>query len=190
MDKTKALLVCVGLVTLWFFIREETPSVVAQPKPAAPAGTDDQDKAKQDKARQDRIDEKLKKTPLQAFMRLKLAASNQVLEGLVVDDLDLVVQGSDSLLEISAAEKWRASNDMMYLQNSRGFRRSVEVLRDKAKKKSIDGAALAWVDVTMSCIHCHEWVRNVLIADLSTPNGTSGPVDLTKTVSTKAAATD
>jgi hypothetical protein len=99
-------------------------------------------------------------------MRMKLDASNRILEGLVVDDLKLVVKGSEALLKMSAAEKWRASNDMMYLQHSRDFRRSVETLRNKAKKQSIDGAALAWVDVTMSCIQCHEWVRNVLVADL------------------------
>ncbi len=110
---------------------------------------------------------------LKGFMRMKLEASNRILEGLVVDDLTLVVKGSEALLKMSAAEKWRASNDMMYLQRSRDFRQSVETLRNKATKQSIDGAALAWVDVTMSCIQCHEWVRNVLVADL--PSGVIVP---------------
>jgi hypothetical protein len=29
----------------------------------------------------------------------------------------------------------------------------------KAKDKNIDGVALAYVDVTLSCVRCHEYVR-------------------------------
>ncbi|MCP4782818.1 MAG: hypothetical protein GY903_15340 [Fuerstiella sp.] len=159
MNRIHTLLTCTGLVTLWFIIRDDTPGAVAQQQsePVAVA------------LRQDvrDVDTKGQEAILKGFMRMKLNASNQILEGLVVDDLTLVVKGSEALLKMSAAEKWRASNDMMYLQRSRDFRQSVELLRNKAKKASIDGAALAWVDVTMSCIQCHEWVRNVLVADLS-----------------------
>lgn len=104
-------------------------------------------------------------TELATFMRKKLRASNQVLEGLVMDNPELVTQGAEQMLTMSRAEGWRASNDMMYLQHSREFRRSVEVMRSKAEKRSIDGAALAWMDVTLNCIQCHEWVRDTIIAD-------------------------
>ena len=105
------------------------------------------------------------RSPLQSFMHQKLEASNQILEGLVIDKMQKVNAGADILLEMSDAEKWRASNDMLYLQHSRSFRDSVKELKKKAKKGSVDGAALAWMDVTLNCIQCHEWVRNVLIAD-------------------------
>jgi len=107
--------------------------------------------------------------PLNDFMRRKLHASNQILEGLVTDRMSIVESGAKLLLEMSDAEQWRASNDALYLQFSRTFRDSVETLIDKAERKSIDGVALAWMDVTMNCIQCHEWVRNVMVADLDAP---------------------
>ena len=107
----------------------------------------------------------VEKKALSVFMRKKLGASNSILEGLVTDDLKMVARGADALLEMSDAEKWRASNDMMYLNHSREFRSSVEAMLKKADKGSIDGAALAWVDVTMNCIKCHEWVRDTMLAD-------------------------
>ena len=106
-----------------------------------------------------------KKTLLQLFMREKLSSSNRILEGLVVDDLKMVSSGADALLQMSVAEEWRASNDMLYRQHSREFQSSVQTLRDKADQGSIDGVALAWVDVTLNCVQCHEWVRNMLLAD-------------------------
>lgn len=105
--------------------------------------------------------------PLQGFMRLKLRASNHILEGLVVDDMKKVNTGARMLLEMSVEEHWRASNDMLYLQHSRTFRDSVKKLQKKAKDHSLDGVALAWMDVTLNCIECHEWVRNTLIADIN-----------------------
>lgn len=104
-------------------------------------------------------------TEVARFMRKKLAASNKILEGLCVDDMTLVDQGAAALLKMSDAERWRASTDMMYLHHSREFRRAVETLQQKAKKKNPDGSALAWVDVTMSCIRCHAWVRDTMVAD-------------------------
>lgn len=102
---------------------------------------------------------------LSDFMRKKLHASNLILEGLVTDRLAMVESGAKVLLDMSDAEQWRASNDALYLQYSRAFHDSVETLIEKAERKSIDGVALAWMDVTMNCVQCHEWVRNVMIAD-------------------------
>ena len=104
-------------------------------------------------------------SPLSGFMHAKLDASNRILEGLVIDDMRKVKSGADELLQMSDAEQWRASNDMLYLQHSRTFRESVTALREKAGRGSIDGVALAWMDVTLNCIRCHEWVRNVMIAE-------------------------
>lgn len=104
-------------------------------------------------------------SPLSGFMHAKLDASNRILEGLVIDNMKKVKSGADALLQMSDAEQWRASNDMLYLQHSRTFRESVTALQEKAGRGSVDGVALAWMDVTLNCIRCHEWVRNVMIAD-------------------------
>lgn len=103
---------------------------------------------------------------LSKFMRQKLAASNSVLEGLVMDDLKAVTKASDKLLQMSMTEKWRVTNDPTYARFSKDYQRTVERLKAKSKQGTVDGAALAWMDVTLSCIECHEWVRNVVIVEL------------------------
>ena len=110
--------------------------------------------------------------PLSVFMQQKLDASSEILKGLMIEDYKLIQKNADVLLKMSRQERWRASNDMMYLQNSNQFRNTVEELRTKAIRKSTDGASLAWVNVTMSCIQCHNWVRNIMLADL---NAEAGP---------------
>jgi len=105
-----------------------------------------------------------KKTALQTFMRRKLEASQKILEGLAVEDYDLMGQGAKDLKGISAAAEFVISKDALYTQHANEFRRIADRLEKTAKDKRLDGSALAYMDLTMSCIECHRFVRNVLIA--------------------------
>ena len=109
------------------------------------------------------------KTALAEFMHAKLDASTEILEGLLMEDEKKIIKGAEKLREMSQAEKWRISNDMMYRHHSEDFRRNVDKLITSAKGNSIDRAALNWFDVTLSCIDCHRWVRRVLIAEADDP---------------------
>jgi hypothetical protein len=102
---------------------------------------------------------------LQRFMRQKLQASNLILEGLCTEDLKMVTDGAATLMKMSKEEKWRVSNDMMYRRYSKEFVNAVEELEQEAKDNDMDGTSMAWVNVTMKCLKCHEWVRNTVIAD-------------------------
>ncbi len=108
---------------------------------------------------------KEEKKPLSVFMRKKLAASSMILEGLAMEDYFLIEEGARKLREMSKAEKWRVHNDPMYRQFSGEFQRITEKLSEAAKDEKLDTAALRWVDATMSCIECHQYVRKVLIAE-------------------------
>jgi hypothetical protein len=102
---------------------------------------------------------------LQRFMRQKLQASNLILEGLCTENLKMVSEGSDTLMKMSREEHWRVSNDMMYRRYSEQFVSAVEELKHEADDLDMNGASTAWVDVTMKCLRCHEWVRNTVVAD-------------------------
>lgn len=102
---------------------------------------------------------------LSRFMRQKLQASNLILEGLCTEDLKMVSDGAETLRKMSTEEKWRVSNDMMYRRYSKEFVNAVEELDHEAKDNDMDGTSMAWVNVTMKCLKCHEWVRNSVIAD-------------------------
>lgn len=102
---------------------------------------------------------------LARFMRQKLQASNLILEGLCTEDLAMVTDGSATLMKMSGEEKWRVSNDIMYRRYSTEFVQAVEELQQEAKDNDMDGTSLAWVNVTMKCLKCHEWVRNTVLAE-------------------------
>lgn len=101
---------------------------------------------------------------LSKFMRQKLQASSQILEGLCTEDLELVSEGSAVLLQMSNEERWRVSNDIMYRRYSKEFATAVEELQKESEDQDMDGTSLAWVNVTMKCLKCHEWVRNTVLA--------------------------
>lgn len=102
---------------------------------------------------------------LERFMRQKLQASSLILEGLCTENLKMVSDGSGTLMKMSHEEQWRVSNDMMYRRYSEQFLHSVEELKREADELDMNGASTAWVDVTMKCLKCHEWVRNTILAD-------------------------
>ena len=96
---------------------------------------------------------------LQTFMRKKLDASSQILEGLTTEDSQLIQRGANSLLELSKAEKWKILIDSGYREHTVDFRNTVKKLVEAAEKNNFDNAALQWFDVTKSCIECHQDVR-------------------------------
>jgi hypothetical protein len=106
---------------------------------------------------------------LRQFMRIKLNASGKVLEGLAVEDFDLLKEGAQTLNEMSQAEQWRVSNDALYRNFSGDFQRMTADLVKAAEEENLDRVALKWVDVTLSCIECHRYARGILIASAQSP---------------------
>jgi len=95
---------------------------------------------------------------------MKLEASTQVLEGLTTENFPLISQGAERLKKMSTEERWRVRHDPLYREYSAEFAQHVERLLEKAKAHNIDGATLAWVECTMSCVRCHNHVRGIKLA--------------------------
>lgn len=102
----------------------------------------------------------LKADAVADFMRAKLGHSQRVLEGLSLEDYDLIARGAQELSLASQASSWQVLQTEEYARQSGEFRRSCDSLRNAAKAKNLDGAALAWMEVTMKCIQCHKYVRD------------------------------
>ena len=100
------------------------------------------------------------------FMRAKLIHSQKVLEGLVRQDFDAIAKNSQEMSLLSQASNWQVLQTPEYRERSTEFRRSVDSLTEAAKKKNLDGAALAYVEVTMKCVTCHKYVRHIKMAKL------------------------
>ena len=98
------------------------------------------------------------------LMQQKLKHSQQVLAGLALNDFKKIEKSADELIEISRQAEWRAFKTPQYEVYSNEFRRTAANMVDNAKKKNLDGAALNYVDLTLTCVKCHKYVREVRMA--------------------------
>lgn len=152
LHRAGVLLVTLGaLLALAFSFEGATTSAQDRTKPAEKSTEDEKPRGN-------------KKIAMQAFMRKKLEASKSVLEGLALEDFDLIARGAKQLKTTSAAAEFMVIHDPLYTEQADEFRRIVDKMEKSAKKKGIDGATLAYVDMTMSCVECHKYVRNILVA--------------------------
>lgn len=102
---------------------------------------------------------------LKLFMRAKLTHSQKLLEGLATEDYNLLAKHAQELALLSQATNWNVMQTEDYLQHSIEFRRAANAITEAAKQKNLDGATLAYVDMTMKCVRCHKYVRGVGMAD-------------------------
>jgi hypothetical protein len=93
------------------------------------------------------------------LMRRKLEQSQKVLEGVAVQDFKKIAEHAEELIEISKLAEWKVLKTARYELYSNEFRRNAETLIESAKKKNIDAAALAYLELTMTCVKCHKHVR-------------------------------
>jgi hypothetical protein len=93
------------------------------------------------------------------LMQKKLKASQKVLEGVSKGDFDTIEKNADDLIEISKQAEFNAIDSADYALFSNQFRRISENLVKSAKDKNLDGAALGYVDLTLTCVKCHKYVR-------------------------------
>ena len=93
-------------------------------------------------------------------MQRKLTHAQKVLEGLALEDFDKIRTSSDGLIECVQEASWRINDTDKYQLFSNDFLRRVENLQKAAKDKKIDAAALAYVDMTLTCVKCHQYLRN------------------------------
>lgn len=95
------------------------------------------------------------------LMRRKLEGSQKVLEGLATNDPKLIAKHAEELIAISKAAEWKVIKTARYELHSNDFRRTAETLMQNAKDKNLDAAALSYVELTLSCLRCHKYVREV-----------------------------
>jgi hypothetical protein len=101
------------------------------------------------------------KSDTRKMMAEKLKMSQQILEGMVTSDFDKISAGAKRLIEISRSAEWFMRKTPRYELHSDEFRRSAETILKKAKEKNLDGVALGYVDMTLTCVRCHQYVRDV-----------------------------
>jgi len=92
-------------------------------------------------------------------MRMKLDLSQQVLRALALEDFGALETNAVRLAKLSEMAGWQARNTPEYTWFSAEFRRSAEELAHAARAKNVDGATVAYTQMTFSCVSCHKYMR-------------------------------
>jgi hypothetical protein len=100
-----------------------------------------------------------RKDSVEELMKKKLTHAQKVLEGLAKNDPDNIVLHAEELIEISKRAQWKVLETPLYVMYSSEFRNAAEDVVKAGKRKNIDGATLAYVEMTMTCVKCHKHVR-------------------------------
>jgi cytochrome c556 len=94
------------------------------------------------------------------WMKKKLEYSKNILEGITTEDFDAVRQSATAMRRMSELEGFARRRDTKaYRTQLSVFEFSNDELIRFAQEKNIDGASLAFAQLTLSCVNCHKQLR-------------------------------
>ena len=94
-------------------------------------------------------------------MRDKLTYAKDALDGLSVEDFDKVARSAELLRMISKASSWYVMDSEEYHRMSKDFQEQAVDMERHAKARNLDAAALDYVRISLTCVQCHKYIRDV-----------------------------
>ena len=94
------------------------------------------------------------------WMEKKLEYSEKILAGLAKADFDAIGKTARTMGALSQMEKWTRSGLPEYRAQLQIFQNANHQLVRMADDENLDGAALAYVQLTLSCVNCHKVIRD------------------------------
>ena len=92
-------------------------------------------------------------------MHKKLEYSRDILNGLVMEDFDTVLKSAKALNKLGK-RKWMENESSAYRTQNQVFWFTTGTLLMAAEQKNIDGATLSYTQMTVSCVRCHQLLRD------------------------------
>jgi len=99
------------------------------------------------------------------LMHKKLDHAQKILAAIAMNDLERVAVNADALVNVSKEAEWNVFKTPSYEMNSDDFRRSAAKMARQAKEKDLESVKLTYLEMTMTCFHCHRYVRDVGMVD-------------------------
>ena len=94
------------------------------------------------------------------WMKKKLEYTEGVLVGLTSEDYEAIGKNARSMNALGYFEKWVRAGSNEYRSQLKIFQNANERLIRMADEENLDGAVLAYVQLTLSCVNCHKLVRD------------------------------
>jgi hypothetical protein len=108
-----------------------------------------------------RADEPRDETKASFWMEKKLEYSQRMIRGLATEDLDDVAKAGRSMASLSQFERWVRGGVPEYRNQLTLFQTANRELIRAAESKNLDGATIAYLQLTLSCVNCHKVVRDL-----------------------------
>jgi len=93
------------------------------------------------------------------WMKLKLNYSQSILSGLAKAEFDVMGENARSMKTLTQIERWVRRSEPGYQTQLMIFRFANEELIRLSDAKNLEGAALAFSQLTLSCVNCHKQIR-------------------------------
>ena len=101
-----------------------------------------------------------KKTTMELFMRQKLGYSEKVVEGITLEDYDLVITNGFRLGYMTRSNVWAKLPDPDFLKKTDLYRIDIGAMVDAAGASNAPAVLKAYAKVTADCVDCHRTFRS------------------------------
>jgi hypothetical protein len=106
---------------------------------------------------------------VKALMEKKLLFSQKLLADLTTNKLEDAGKNAEELMKVRKQAAWMIVPTKEYQMWSEEFETSARNIQKAAKEKNLDTAKLAYLQMTLTCFHCHTYVRD--LGDIGLPVG-------------------
>lgn len=94
------------------------------------------------------------------LMRRKLEHTRGMMEGLATEDFALIQKHAKLMNDLATLEQWSRPESPRYRAQLNIFWSANKEMMRHAKDKNLDGAALSYTQMTLSCVNCHKFLRD------------------------------
>lgn len=106
---------------------------------------------------------------LQQVMQSKLGDAQSLLGSVAKGDFPTMEKTARHMVDLANLTSWYSSQTPREQVLIGNFRWQAEALLKAAEKKNLDGASLAYTQLTLACFACHKTLRESRVADLPIP---------------------
>lgn len=93
------------------------------------------------------------------WMKKKMEYSQAIFEGIANEDFDQIIDNAESMRSLSRIEHFVRRRNSAYKAQLQIFQAAARDIVNQANRQNLEGTTLAFTQLTISCVKCHQTVR-------------------------------
>lgn len=102
--------------------------------------------------------------PTAIFMRQKLDYSQRIIEGIALENYDLITINAMRMWSMARKNAFKVTKNVLYREKVRTFQTDVTGLLEASRSKNTTNVLKAYTKVTADCVDCHQSFRHEQVA--------------------------